>query len=176
MTDRLPTYRAKRHRWLVMPCHPPNIPSIIAAFERVPHCRELGVTVVELHHGHGLMYVPYDEKLIGNPRTGALHGGVVTTLMDTIGAVVVMASVPASMPLATLDLRIDYLRLAAAGRDIFASAECYKVTAHVAFVRGLAYQETFRDPIAHCASTYMLGGSGFSPRATSEAKGGGQPC
>ena len=159
-----------------MPRHPPNITHIIEAFERVPHCRELGITVVELHHGHGLMYVPYDEKLIGNPRTGALHGGVITTLMDTIGAVVVMASVPASTPLATLDLRIDYLRPAAAGRDIFASAECYKVTANVAFVRGLAYQQTFRDPLAHCASTYMLGATGFSPRAVEETKGGGQPC
>jgi uncharacterized protein (TIGR00369 family) len=159
-----------------MPCHAPNIAGIIEAFERVPHCKELGIAVVELHHGHGLMYVRYDKKLVGNPYTGALHGGVITTLMDTIGAVVVMASVPASTPLATLDLRIDYLRPAAAERDIFASAECYKVTANVAFVRGLAYQETFRDPLAHCASTYMLGGTGFSPQATSEAKGGGQLC
>jgi uncharacterized protein (TIGR00369 family) len=159
-----------------MPCHPPNIFHIIEAFERIPHCRELGITVVELHPGHGLMYVPYDKKLVGNPLTGALHGGVITALMDTIGAVVVMASVPAPTALATLDLRIDYLRPAAAGRDIFASAECYKVTSHVAFVRGLAYQETFRDPIAHCASTYMLGGTGFNPQGAPGTKGGGQPC
>lgn len=159
-----------------MPCHPPNILRIIEAFAHLPHCRELGINVVELHHGHGLMYVPYDKKMIGNPTTGALHGGVITALMDTIGAVVVMASVPTGTPLATLDLRIDYLRPAAAGRDIFASAECYKTTAHVAFVRGIAYQETFRDPLAHCASTYMLGGTGFSPRESSKTKGGGQPC
>ncbi|MGF1613506.1 MAG: PaaI family thioesterase [Gammaproteobacteria bacterium] len=159
-----------------MPIHPPHIASIIAAFERVPHCRELGITVVELYQGHGLMYVPYHTKLIGNPHTGALHGGVITSLLDTVGAVVVMASVPASTPLATLDLRIDYLRPAAAGRDIFASAECHKVTAHVAFVRGLAYQETFRDPVAHCTSTYMLGGSGFNPPASTETTNGGQPC
>lgn len=159
-----------------MPCHPPNIPHIIEAFERLPHCRELGITVVELHHGHGLMFVPYDKKLIGDPRTGALHGGVITALMDTIGAVVVMASVPVSTALATLDLRIDYLRPAVAGRDIFASAECYKVTSSVGFVRGLAYQETFRDPIAHCASTYMLGGTGFNPAEAPGTKGGGQPC
>lgn len=159
-----------------MPRHPPNIAFIIDAFERIPHCRELGITVVELHHGHGLMHVPYDKKMIGNPRTGALHGGVITTLMDTVGAVVVMASVPAGIPLATLDLRIDYLRPASGGRDVFASAECFKTTANVAFVRGVAYQETFRDPIAHCTGTYMLGATGFSPRERSEAKGGGQPC
>ena len=120
------------------------------------------MSVVELRHGHGVMCVSHDGRLVGNPKTGAVHGGVITALLDTLGAIVVMSSVADNTSVATLDLRIDYLGPAEAGRDIFASAECYKVTANVAFVRGISYQETFRDPLANCAGTYMLGATGFA--------------
>ena len=117
--------------------------------------------VIELRYGHGFMRVPYDEKLIGNPETGVVHGGVITAFLDTLCGMVVMASVPARTAIATLDLRIDYLRPAVPKSEILASAECYKVTRTIAFVRGIAYQETFRDPIANCAGTFMLGAKGF---------------
>lgn len=117
--------------------------------------------VIELRHGYGYMCLPYDEKLIGNPETGVVHGGVITALLDSLCGMVVMASVAHRTPIATLDLRIDYLRPAVPRSDILASAECYKVTESIAFVRGIAYQETFRDPIANCAGSFMLGAGGF---------------
>ena len=108
------------------------------------------------------MGVSYTEQLVGNPMTGVIHGGVVTSLLDTLSALVVMTSVPENTPLATLDLRIDYLRPALSRRDIIGSAECYRVTESVAFVRGIAYQDTFRKPIANCAGAFMLGATGFT--------------
>lgn len=141
--------------------HPPDLQRIIRLFETMPHVRELGMSVIELRHKHGLMRIPCAEKLIGNSKTGVVHGGVVTTLLDTLSGLVVMASIPEKTPLATLDLRIDYLRPALAEQDIFASAECYEVTENIAFVRGMAYQNTFRKPIAHCAGTFMVGATGF---------------
>ena len=118
--------------------------------------------VIELRYGHGFMRVPYDEKLIGNPATGVVHGGVITAFLDTLCGLVVKASVPAGTAIATLDLRIDYLRPASPKTDILGSAECYKVTRSIAFVRGIAYQETFRDPVANCAGTFMLGAARFT--------------
>lgn len=60
------------------------------------------------------------------------------------------------------------------------------MTESVAFVRGIAYQETFRDPIANCTATFMLGARGFTghgkevdrivERIDAAATGGGQPC
>jgi uncharacterized protein (TIGR00369 family) len=146
---------------VTVPEQPPDIPQLIAVFENIPHARALGMRVIELRYGHGFMRVPYDEKLIGNPATGVVHGGVITAFLDTLCGLVVMASVPARTAIATLDLRIDYLRPAAPNSDILGSAECYKVTRTIAFVRGIAYQETFRDPIANCAGTFMLGANGF---------------
>jgi acyl-coenzyme A thioesterase PaaI-like protein len=61
--------------------------------------------------------------------------------------------------IATLDLRIDYMKPATPERDIFAYAECFKVTKNIAFVRGLAYHTDRNDPIATCAATFMLGTS-----------------
>lgn len=144
------------------PEHPPKIPQIIQIFEAIPHVSELGMTVVELRDRHGLMRVPCPEHLVGNPNTGVVHGGVVTTLLDTLSGLVVMASIPENTPLATLDLRIDYLRPALAQQDIFGSVECYGLSDSIAFVRGMAYQNTFRKPIAHCTGTFMLGATGFT--------------
>ncbi len=144
---------------------PPDIPQIIGVFENIPHSRALGMRVIELRHGYGLMQVPYDECLIGNPATGVVHGGVITAFLDTLCGLVVMASIPRGTAIATLDLRIDYLRPADPNIDILGSAECYKVTKTIAFVRGIAYQGTFRDPIANCTGTFMLGATGFQAEA-----------
>lgn len=154
-----------------LPEHPPDIAHIIRVFETIPHCRELQMKVVELRYGHGLMCLPYHRRLVGNPNTGVVHGGVITAFMDTICGLVVMASVAEGTPLATLDLRIDYLHPAEPEEDILGSAECYKVTDNIAFVRGIAYQGTFRDPIANVTGTFMLGSVGFAPE---RAQAGGK--
>ena len=135
----------------------------------------------EVRRGSGMMSLDWDEKLIGNPRTRVVHSGVVTALLDTLCGLVVMASVPEGTPLATLDLRIDYLRPATPEQTIRATAECYKVTASVAFVRGARLPRRDRqDAIAHCTGTFMLGGVGFSATAGvpagRPAASGGQPC
>lgn len=114
------------------------------------------------------MSLDYDEKLIGNPRTRVVHSGVITTLLDTLCGLVVMSAVPEGTPLATLDLRIDYLRPATPGETIRAAAECYKVTANVAFARGAAFHASPNDAIAQCTGTFMLGGVGFSAGAATE--------
>lgn len=159
---------------MIIPNRPPDLRRIIRAFEDLPHARDVGMTFLSLDHGRGSMRMPYDSRLVGNPETRVVHGGVITALLDTLCGAVVMASVPEGTPLATLDLRIDYLHPASPGETIRASAECYKVTANVAFVRGLAYHEAIDDPIAHCAGTFMLG-TGFSADAAPVTGGVGAP-
>jgi acyl-coenzyme A thioesterase PaaI-like protein len=60
------------------------------------------------------------------------------------------------MPIATLDLRIDYMRPAKPHQDIIAECECVRVTHEVAFVRGTAHQGDATDPIALCTGAFML--------------------
>ena len=71
---------------------------------------------------------------------------------------VVIAQVGAPTPIATLDLRIDYMRAAEPGLDIFARAHCYKLTRSIAFVRAAAYDRDHEDPVATAQAAFMLTG------------------
>jgi acyl-coenzyme A thioesterase PaaI-like protein len=68
----------------------------------------------------------------------------------------VFAALTQLAPIATLDLRIDYLRPADTGRDVIAHATCYKLTRNVAFTRAVAYHDDEADPIASAVGTFML--------------------
>ncbi|MGF1639483.1 MAG: PaaI family thioesterase [Rhodospirillales bacterium] len=154
----------------------PDLERIIKIFEKIPHCRAMAMKIVDLRHGKGFMCIDYSKRLVGNPETRVVHGGVITALFDTVGGLAVMSAVAENTPIATLDLRIDYLRPATPGERILASAECYRVTDDVAFVRGLAYHDVDGDPIANCTSTYMLAATGFAPKASGAGTEEGRRC
>jgi uncharacterized protein (TIGR00369 family) len=133
---------------------PEHVGFILAA---VPHAAALQLTVMEIKAGEAVCKIPYAEHLVGNPDTGVVHGGVITSLLDNTCGIAVGAKTQLRGQIATLDLRIDYMKPANPHEDIFAYAECYKVTKNIAFVRGLAYHTDRADPIATCAAAFMLG-------------------
>ena len=124
----------------------------------VPHNNALGIVVEQIQKGGIAVFkLPYADNLVGNPETGILHGGAITSLLDATCGAAVFAALSELKPIATLDLRIDYLRPADAGKDVRARANCYKVTRNVAFVRAMAFHDDENDPIAAAAGTFMLG-------------------
>ena len=123
----------------------------------VPHNRALGIEILDLERGVARFRLPYGDRLVGNPETGVLHGGAITALLDACSGAAVFCGLPRLQPIATLDLRIDYLRPAAAGRDVLARATCYRITRNVAFTRAIAYLDDEDDPLATAAGTFMLG-------------------
>jgi uncharacterized protein (TIGR00369 family) len=122
----------------------------------VPHNHALGMKVISIARAEILVELPYDAKLVGNPDTGTLHGGAITALLDGASGAAVFAALAAFIPIATLDLRIDYLRPAEPGQAVIAKATCYKVTRNVAFTRAVAYHDDIDDPIAHAVGTFMI--------------------
>jgi uncharacterized protein (TIGR00369 family) len=122
----------------------------------VPHNRALGIEVVSLEPAYATMRLPYAAHLVGNPETGVIHGGAISSLMDACcGAAVFMALVE-PVPIATLDLRIDYLRPATPPNPVLAKAHCYRVARSVAFVRCVAFHDDEDDAIASASGTFML--------------------
>lgn len=122
---------------------------------RLPHARELGIELLASDpRGSCSFRLPWREELVGDPQLRILHGGVITTLLDTLGAAAVIARGVRAQ--ATLDLRIDYLRPAAAEKDLIAEAECYRVTRHVAFVRGVCHQGDAERPVANLTATFVV--------------------
>ncbi len=118
--------------------------------------------------GEAWMRVAYAEHLVGNPATGVIHGGVITTLLDNCAGVAVMTALPELKSIATLDLRIDYMKPATPGLDVIGYCRCYKVTRNVAFVQGAAYHADPADPIATTAMTFMLGANRSLPGVASK--------
>jgi uncharacterized protein (TIGR00369 family) len=129
--------------------------------EGLPHFRELGLAVSEFERGRCTLRIDPSPLLIGNPDTGALHGGVITTLLDSAGGAAAFSVVRRKQTVATLDLRIDYLRTAAPDRAIYGRAECYRLTRSVAFVRGVAFCDA-KKPVANFAAAFAVGSVGFS--------------
>lgn len=131
--------------------------------DHVPQARELGMEIINAKASECWMRVPYAEKLIGDPRTGVIHGGVITTLLDNGCGAAVQLSLPERQSIATLDLRIDYMKAATPGLALNSYTHCYKVARSVAFVRGTAYHDDITDPIATCVATFMLGANRATP-------------
>ncbi len=135
--------------------------------QHVPHNRALGMRFVSCAAGGEVVVeLPYRDELVGNPDTGVIHGGAITSLLDATCGAAVFVQLASFAPIATLDLRIDYLKPAAAGVAVRAKAFCYKTTRHVGFARAVAYGDDEADPIASAAATFMLftkGRSGVVP-------------
>lgn len=130
--------------------------------ERTPHALALGMKFVEAGRdeatglGHGALRLPYADHLVGDPETGVIHGGCITALLDQTCGMAVGMTVADGRAIATIDLRIDYLRAAKPGATVYARAECYKVTrSDVAFVRAFAYDEDPSDLVAAANGTFM---------------------
>ena len=124
-----------------------------------PQARALGFSTLEIGNGVAILKVPYRPEIVGDPETGVIAGGVVTTLLDHASGQAVHAAMTSWTSIATLDLRIDYMRPAQPGRDVLARAHCYKLTRSVAFVRAVAYEDDPDDPIAAAQAAFMLDSS-----------------
>lgn len=127
-----------------------------------PYNRALGFVGTGVEGDWCILTVPYREELVGDPGTGVLHGGVITALLDAACGLAVYLRLPEMKPMATLDLRLDYLKPATPGREVFGRAQCYKLTKDLAFVRGCAYHDTPDEPIAMAVGVYMFISKGGS--------------
>ncbi|KPC49960.1 PaaI family thioesterase [Amantichitinum ursilacus] len=126
-------------------------------FMALPHCRALGMRFASAERGRATLELPFNDKLIGNPDTRVIHGGVVTSLIDTCSGTAIYTLLGGPEPLATLDLRIDYLRPARPDASLYCMAECYRLTDNVAFTRATAYQDDPQKPVAHSVATFARG-------------------
>ncbi len=82
--------------------------------EELPFNKFLGIQVLEFAEGLARMRLPFKPELIGDPRRPALHGGVISTLVDLCGGFAVWTRCRLDDRLATIDLGVDYLRPAPA--------------------------------------------------------------
>ena len=122
----------------------------------IPHARLQGIALERIDGEEVTLRLPYREELVGNPDTGAIHGGALTVLLDhTLGIASICSDAVGPVLTPTLDLRIDHLGIAPAGQDIFAAARVYRATRRIVFVEGCAWGESRHRPIARATGSWV---------------------
>ncbi len=79
--------------------------------EFIPFNRFLGIKVAGLSEGRVHLTLPFRPEFVGDPVRPALHGGVISTMADVSGGLAVWSGLAEPRArVATIDLRVDYLR------------------------------------------------------------------
>ena len=120
-----------------------------------PHARHLGIETISIGPEGSLLRAPYKPEMVGDPDTGVIAGGVVTALLDHACGQAVHTALERFTTIATLDLRMDYLRPALGGLELHCRAAAFRVTPHIVFARASVWQEDERKPVALSQLAFM---------------------
>jgi uncharacterized protein (TIGR00369 family) len=83
---------------------------VVLMEQLIPYNRHLGIKVGALRPGFARLELPFRAEFIGNPLLPAIHGGVLSMLIDTCGGAAVWTQITIHDRVSTVDLRVDYLR------------------------------------------------------------------
>lgn len=89
-----------------------NIELVKKAFEEsIPMHKFLGLKIEILEKNFVRVSVPFRKELVGDFRNNRWHGGVIATVMDSVGGVIgALHFTSFEDKISTIDLRVDYLR------------------------------------------------------------------
>jgi len=135
---------------------------------QMPYNRLLGVRVVSLSAARTKVRIEMKEKFIGNSARRILHGGVISSLLDLTGGLIVSVELIQTTGkispeiilkkiarIGTIDLRVDYLR-AGKGDYFCASGSLLRKGNKVAVIRTEMHND--QDVlIAAGTGTYSIG-------------------
>ncbi len=138
--------------------------------QAIPYLDFLGVQLrQDPADGSLLSILPPDDKLIGNPRLPALHGGVVGAFLESAALMQLLwASETVSRLPKVITVTIDYLRPASPVETI-ARAEVTRQGRRIATVRTIAWQQDPGRPVAAANAHFLLP----QPDAAAEEAGHG---
>lgn len=125
--------------------------SFIAA---IPYFAFLGLRLEAGKEGP-ICILPANEKLIGNPRLPALHGGVVGALLESAAIIHLIWQQETVVVPKTINLSVDYLR-SAKPVETFARGIVTKHGRRVANVRVEAWQDDSARPVAAAKAHFLL--------------------
>jgi uncharacterized protein (TIGR00369 family) len=103
--------------------------------EQVPFNRLLGIRGESASPGACVLVLPVREEFVGDFRRPALHGGVLSSLIDTAGGVAAWTALGPDQSVSTVDLTVDYLEPAALGPPLRAAAQLVRKGNRVCHVR-----------------------------------------
>lgn len=128
--------------------------------QALAHMRKLQMRVVKADDKSVTVVLPVQDQLINHSFDTYMHGGVLTTLVDTASSLSTIPALQEYELCPTLDLRIDHMSTPVLTQPLYATAECYRATRNVLFTRATVYQENPQKPVAYAIATFMRPGEG----------------
>ncbi|HUD93063.1 PaaI family thioesterase [Sphingobium sp.] len=132
------------------------------AFERLSnlpprgHHALLGIYTVDHGPDWAELACPFTPGFLMDPQAGLVASGPILSLVDAAAGAAIIARTRQWRGMATLDLHIDYLRPARAGRSLHARACCHHVTRRVAFTRCDVHDGDPDKPIAFATASFFF--------------------
>ena len=121
----------------------------------IPYLEFLGVTVQE-EGGDLVCFLPFQEKLVGNPTLPALHGGVIGSLLESVALLQLIWALDSAELPRTINTSLDFLRSGQA-KGTYARGRITKQGRRVANVRAEAWQDDPSRLIAAAHGHFLLG-------------------
>jgi len=103
--------------------------------EHSPFNRLLGIQVESAGDGRAVLGLPVRDEFVGDPRRPSLHGGVISSLIDTAGGAAAWSALAAGESVSTVDLMVDYLEPGRLAGPLRAEAELIRKGNRVCHVR-----------------------------------------
>ena len=100
--------------------------------------------------------LPWRADLVGDDARPVLASGPIVSLFDMAAGMAIWVAAREFRPVATLDLRVDYLRPSRERTPVRARVTCYRRTRTAAFVRGSAHDGDPADPVAQASGVFMM--------------------
>jgi uncharacterized protein (TIGR00369 family) len=136
--------------------------------ENMPFNKLLGIKIEEMSLERVSVTLDMKENLVGNPEKKILHGGVISSILDFTGGVIVQVQIIKSMEnaspeelknrllqMGTIDMRVDFIR-PGRGEMFRATGNILRVGNKVAVARCLLHNE--EDILIAAATTnYLVG-------------------
>jgi uncharacterized protein (TIGR00369 family) len=100
-----------------------------------PFNRHLGIKGDSIEPGRVVMRLPVKPEFVGDPRRPALHGGVISALIDSAGGAAAWSALGPGESVSTIDLTVDYLEPGDLGDPLVATAKLLRKGNRVCHVR-----------------------------------------
>jgi uncharacterized protein (TIGR00369 family) len=121
-----------------------------------PHMTDVGLSINSLAAGDASMSMPARADWLGDAQRGLMHPGPLTVLADSCAGLAVVSALEKTVAIATLDLRMDYLRRAVPDKPVECRATCVRMATNVAFVDAQVWQDRREEPVALARGAFMI--------------------
>jgi len=125
-----------------------------------PLFNSLGLKVENISDDKVSIRATLAEDFEFEENSNLLHTGVFTIILDTVFGFAVLSKLKNLQPIATINLKTEYIAPAISGAQVLCDASCYAICGDIAHVRGEIYDLSREHVFATATAAFMIGTRG----------------